>query len=209
MKIIAVVTVLFAGCTFISETQNPDVMPQLVYRTALPLVPPDWADSRPKLEVLFHVSKTGEVMDTRFVYPTGYDSWELTALGEMKQWRFTPARLGQDSVPVWIRVPITVRFTDPKILRLAQLVCVDQVCADSAYRLLEAGFQFESIVQELPAAGYGTYEKNVGETDIRVYSEEVQKELRKLKENGYTRPIRFGESFAIFKRLAGKHVSGV
>jgi TonB family protein len=209
MKITVVVAAMFAGCAFFSETQSPDTLPQLVYRTALPAVPANWADFQPKLEVLFHLSRTGEITDARFVNPTGYDVWERKALEEMKQWRFSPARLGQDFVPVWVRVPITVRFTDTNKMLLVQLVCVDRACADSAYELLESGHQFESIVKELPDAGARTYEKNIGETDIRVYPAHVQKELVKLKENGFTKPIPVGDSFVIFKRLTIKSVSGV
>ncbi len=209
MKIVIAVIVMCAGCAIISETQNPDTMPQLVYRTTLPLIPVQWAGSQPKLEVLFHVSKAGEVLSVRFVDFRGYEDWESQALEEMKQWRFSPARLGKDSVPVWIRVPINIRFTDVKVFYLAQLVCIDRACADSAYRLLLAGRKFESIVGELPSSGIGTYEKNIGETDLRIYSEVVQQELMKLKVNEFTKPIRFGDSFVIFKRLSMKRVSGV
>ena len=209
MKTILLVAILFAGCTFFSETPNADRMPQLVFRTALPMVPSDWADSHPRLEVLFHISNSGEVIDARFVNSTGNDSWEANALKEMKQWRFSPAHLGPDSISVWVRVPIAVRYTDPKLVFLAQLICTDQTCADSAYRLLEAGRQFDLIGQELTLAGFSAYERIVGETDIHVYSKEVQKELQKLKEDDFTAPIRVGESFVIFKRLADKRASGV
>ena len=209
MKIVAAVVVVFAGCAIFSGAQNPDTMPQLIYRTALPLVPMQWANSQPKLEVLFHVSKAGEVLNVRFVDFRGYDDWESQALEQMKQWRFSPARLGTDSIPVWIRVPINIRYTDVKVFYLAQLVCIDQACADSAYKLLLAGHQFESIVSELPSSGKGTYERTIGETDIRVYSSDVQRELVKLKENGFTKPIQIGDSFVIFKRLTMKRDSGV
>lgn len=209
MKNLIAVVVMFAGCTFFSETQRPDVLPELVYRTALPIVPADWSESRPKIEVLFHLSRFGEVTDAHFVSSTGNDAWETEALEEMRQWRFSPARLGQDSVPVWIRVPISVRFIDMKVLNLAQLVCGDRSCADSAYRLLQAGHQFESIVHELASTSPGTYEKNIGRTDIRIYSKQIQDELAKLKENGFTRPLRIGGSFVIFKRLPRNPVSGV
>ena len=133
----------------------------------------------------------------------------MKALEEIKHWRFSPARLGQDSVQVWVRLPITVRFTDPMIMHLQQLVCVDRACADSAQLLLEAGHEFESLVSELHAVGCMAYEKNIGEMDIRVYPKEVQKELLNLKVNGFTLPIRIGDSFVIFKRLERKQESGV
>jgi len=209
MKVLLVVVLSFAGCAFFSETQQPDTMPQLVYRTPLPAVPADWATTRPKIEVLFHISKTGAVEGAHFINPTGDDNWESRALTEMMQWRYSPARFGQDSVPVWIRVPVNVIFTDTKMLNLSELVCVNKTCADSAYLLLLAGHPFESIVQELPSVSTGTYEKRIGETDIRIFTEEVQRELARLEEDGFTKPIRIGSSFVIFKRMRGKQVSGL
>jgi TonB family protein len=209
MKILLVVILTFAGCAFFSETQKPDTLPELVFRTALPAVPADWAGSRPKIEVLFHVSRTGTITDASFVDSPGAPAWESRALEEMKQWRFSPARVGEDSVPVWVRVPIIVRFNAKYVLNLAQLVCADQASADSAYQLLLAGHPFETIVRELPSAGSGTYEKNIGKTDISVYAKEIQDELTKLKENGFTRPLQIGNSFVIFKRLPKNPVSGV
>ncbi len=209
MKIFVVVASIFAGCAFFSETQNPDILPQVIYRTPLPMVPSDWSDSQPKMEVIIHVSRTGEVITAKFADPSGYDTWETKALEEMKQWRFSPARLGQESVSVWVRLPMTIRFMDQKVMFLAELVCIDRSCADSAYQLLESGYPFEAVVERLPGAANGTYEKTIGETDIRVYSRELQKELGQLKESTYTKPIRIGDSFVIFKRLADKHISGV
>lgn len=209
MKFLIAIAVVLSGCTYVSETQNPDTLPQLVYRTALPTVPPSWSNAPPKMEVLLQVSRTGEVTQGSFIDHTGNDAWEARALEEMKHWRFSPARLGQDSVQVWVRLPIAVRFTDPMIMYLEQLVCADRACADSARLLLEEGHEFESLARELPAAGCTAYEKNIGEMDIRTYPKEVQKELLNLKEDGFTVPIQIGGSFVIFKRLERKQDSGV
>jgi len=209
MRTSVAVVLMFAGCTFFSETQNPDTLPELVFRTSLPEVPSDWAYSQPKMEVLFEISRTGEVLGARFVNATGYELWEAKALEEMKRWRFSPAHLGQDSVSVWVRLPIAVRFTDQKVIFLAQLICTDRACADSAHQLLILGHPFENIVEKLPGSGLGTYEKYIGETDISAYPRELQNEIKQLKESGYTRPIRIGDSYVIFKRLANKHISGV
>lgn len=209
MRVFLVVLLTFAGCAFFSETQKPDTLPVLVFRTPLPAVPADWAGSRPKIQVLFHVSRTGTVTDARFVDAPGVPKWESGALAEMMHWRFSPARVGEDSVPVWVRVPMIVQFNARHVINLAQLVCPDQASADSAYRLLVAGRAFETIVQELPTVGSGTYEKYIGRTDISVYSATIRDELAKLRENNFTKPLRIGNSFVIFKRLPDRAVSGV
>ena len=209
MKILIAIVLILSGCGTFSDMQKPDTVPVLVYQTALPAVPSEWARSRPKIDVLFHVSRTGAVTEARFENPTGYDEWESEALRDMKEWRFSPARFGQDSIPVWVRVPIDVRFTDVKVLDLAQLVCVDMASADSAYALLVAGQPFDSVAQELPKNGRGIYAKNAEETDTSVYPENVQRELAKLAVSAFTKPMRIGNLYIIFKRLERKEVYGI
>ncbi|HEY6952720.1 MAG TPA: energy transducer TonB [Bacteroidota bacterium] len=201
MRTLVIVAMLVAGCSLLPEAQQPDELPRLVTRTPLPVVPPEWSRGQPRLEALFHVSRTGEVMQVRFLTSTGYDAWESDALNEMKQWRFSPARFGADSVAVWIRVPMSLRFLEPRTLLLAQFVCSDQNSADSAYQMLLAGLDADVIVREL-SAGQATVRVNEGETDIRLFSETVQKELGRLKENQFTRPMKLGNSFVVFKRLS-------
>ena len=69
VKFLIAIVVVFTGCTFVSETQNPDTLPQLVYRTALPRVPTNWSNAPPKMEVLLQVSRTGEVCTREFYRP--------------------------------------------------------------------------------------------------------------------------------------------
>jgi parvulin-like peptidyl-prolyl isomerase len=41
----------------------------------------------------------------------------------------------------------------------------------------------------------------LGEVNINLYPENIRKPLGKLNVNGYTEPIKYGDLYAIFKRL--------
>jgi TonB family protein len=204
MKRFMAFILLFGGCEFLSETQEPNTMPQLVYHAPLPTLPARWSQAQQKLEVLFHIGKSGEVMEARFLSPTSDSTWESQALEVIRQWQFSPAKVGDSSVAMWIRVPLRIIYTDVKVLVLAEVVCKDRASADSAYRLLTAGANFDTVVQMLSTAPSRTRHGILGDTDIRAYSERIQDELIKLRDEEFTRPIQMGDSFVIFKRVGKK-----
>lgn len=201
MKTTIVIVLLLSGCTFFSETQQPDQLPELVYHTPLPPTPSEWLGAAPRLEVLFRVAKNGTVREVKFLTPTGSKSWESHALEEMKHWQFSPTRADKDTIPVWIHVPLRIRQTEPKTLFVEELVCNDRVFADSAYILLLAGRDIESIVKELSSPPSVVNHRAAGEIDLRRYSKQIQEELSKLRGNEFTKPIQMGDSFIIFRRL--------
>jgi parvulin-like peptidyl-prolyl isomerase len=41
----------------------------------------------------------------------------------------------------------------------------------------------------------------LGEVNINLYPENIRKPLNKLSINGYTKPLQYGDLYAIFKRL--------
>lgn len=201
MKTLVAVVLLCTGCALYPEAQKPDVVPELVFRTPLPVVPAEWSASPPKIELLIHISKCGEVTDARFVQATGDDGWESNALMEVRQWRFSPARVGHDSVSVWIRMPVSIKVTDVRLMDLIQLVCTQRAAADSAYHLLLSGNAFETIAGTLAVMDPAIRVRRIGKTDIRSYPETIRTELARLQVHEFTPPLSLGSVFVIFKRL--------
>jgi protein TonB len=53
-----------------------------------------------------YVSDTGKVEDVLVERSAGYQDLDLAAMEAVKQWRFEPARRGQQSVAVWVMLPV-------------------------------------------------------------------------------------------------------
>ncbi len=56
------------------------------------------------------VSKDGRVATVRVVKSSGYSILDRAALKTVKRWRFIPARLGSETIPFWVEVPVVFRL---------------------------------------------------------------------------------------------------
>ena len=62
------------------------------------------------LEVL--VDRTGDVEDVKVHQSSGFRVLDKAALASVKHWVFMPGRRGDDTVAMWVRVPIAFRLTE-------------------------------------------------------------------------------------------------
>jgi protein TonB len=62
------------------------------------------------LDVL--VNRSGRVADLRLFQSSGHASLDQTALSSVKGWVFDPARKGQETVEMWVRIPVCFRLRE-------------------------------------------------------------------------------------------------
>jgi TonB family protein len=62
------------------------------------------------------VSRTGQVVYSEIVEPSGNLDVDAFAVGLGRRMRFAPARVGSQAVDVWVALPITVRLLPPNNL---------------------------------------------------------------------------------------------
>jgi len=150
--------------------------------------------------VLF-ILEDGAVEKVRLRKASGDSAWDSLAVASIKQWRFVPARLDNHPVSAWYRLRITVRYGNPQYLSLAEILCATKEEADSVYEALKHGEDFGELAMHYSVAPSRAMKGILGEVDINLYSENIFGVIKRLSVEEFTKPIKYGNLFAIFKRL--------
>ncbi len=99
-----------AGPVFTPMTVQPEILNRNeIVATLIREYPPLLRDAGTggTVEVWFYVSETGQTLHTRVSDGSGYPELDAAALRVGAAFRFSAATYGDQSVPVWIQLPIT------------------------------------------------------------------------------------------------------
>lgn len=191
----------FAACS--SSQPNSDlVLPQLVFQQPLPAYPKALPTSVLRIPLEIHVSKTGSVTDAIILKGSGVASWDSAAVSSIRLWKYTPARIAGNPIGIWLHQTAVVKFSEPQIMRLAEIICTGREEADSAFQMLERGEAFSDAVRQFSIAETRISAGLIGPVNIQIYPEPVKNMLVRLGKGSYTKPIPYGDRYAIFQRLA-------
>lgn len=199
MKSLVIVAVLiFMGCGVQEQTLLENRLPQLILQDPLPpVVSRGGIELRIDLRLL--IDKSGKVAYAELVSPAVDPTWDSLAREIIYRWKFSPAIVNGTPVRIWIRFPAIVRFAEPKIMELAEIVCDSRAVADSLYAILSSGGNFEEIAKRFSGSESAAQGGYLGKVNIRRYPDEVQKVLSRLKEKDITPPIKLGNRYIILK----------
>jgi TonB family protein len=201
MKSLVLIALLFCSCTTLRPPEAPDTLPELIYQVPLPPWPTTAFVQGSTLELMLRVTSDGSVHSAHLLTPTGYTDWDSLALEVIRQWRFSPARMGTQPIPCWIQQKVRVRFEPPEPMVLAELVCSDRSRLDSLYVLLMEGTPFDSLARIHSVAASRDKGGFLGEIDARSFPAHVRRRLTALQVGDITNPLILGRNVAIFKRL--------
>ncbi|MGB2870088.1 MAG: TonB family protein [Bacteroidota bacterium] len=202
MKNFAFLLLFAAGCAAVPLSQSPETLPVLVFQAPLPAVQGMYSVNPLRLELKMYVGKDGAVQKASFVTSSGDADWDATALIEIKKWKFLPAMVGGKPVPIWINQGVIVRFQEPLMMALAEIVCPDRAMADSVYELLVKGEDFDVLARTVSTGTTRMIGAMPGSVDIRTFPFFIQEKLERLKVGNVTEPIQLGQQFVIYKRLS-------
>lgn len=199
---ITVLAVLFilSACSSTKETAAI-IPPELLYQHPLPAFPKPIQNFQLRIPLEILVTENGTVSEVHFVNSSGNTVWDSAASASIKQWKYSPARLENKPLRIWLRQTAIVRFSEPNYLLLEEIVCNSSQDADSAYALLLRGMAFEEVVSQYSIALSKEKSGILGNVNIQIYPEHVKNVLAKLTNNEFTKPIRYGERYIIIKRL--------
>ncbi len=189
------------GCSASQPGEKSLNQPELVSMTSLPALTSSYAYSGLKLNVLFQIRNDGSVADVKMLGTNDNSEWDLAAIDSMKQWRFTAAPSVGSHENQWLRTTIIVQVQEPTIVTLGELKSGNQQEADSLYALLENGIDFESLARQTRPGTTTQIGRFLGSVELSIYPHHVRLELQKLSVNNYTRPIRIGTDYVIYKRF--------
>jgi TonB family protein len=206
MRFILIAAFLLCGCATIDQAYVPDTLPQLIRQEPLPPWPFRSVANEVTLDIKIRIGRDGSVKDVSFVTPSLNEEWNTLALQTMRGWKFSPAIVNGQAVPLWIRQTIHLRFEEASYLRLAEIVCPDQRTADSVYALLDAGVPFDSLARVFSTSASRTQGGFLGDVDLRTFPLFVRRELQNASTDHFTSPILIGRDYVIFKCFAaGPH----
>jgi parvulin-like peptidyl-prolyl isomerase len=175
--------------------------PQLLIQSQLPPIPVTILKPIFELDVVMFVMEDGTVGKTRMLKGSGDAVWDSLAISSIKQWHFTPARMDNKPVGSWFHMQSILRYADPQYMKLAEILCTSVEEADSVYKVIEQGQNFNELAMRYSVDPSREMGGMLGEVNINVFPENIRRPLSKLVMNDYTKPIKYGDLYAIFKRL--------
>ncbi len=198
--IIALWVTLFAGCTS-TQPISELILPELLIQQPLPPFPVQVISPILKIELEILVVEDGSVRYARLLNTSGNIEWDSAALTAVKHWIYSPAVYQGKPVRLWLHQTATVQFSQPYLVPLAEIICSTRAEADSAFTRLEQGCQFCDMVLMYSISTSREQKGSLGEVNIRLYPDYIEHQLEQLAENQFTKPIKYGEKFIIFKRI--------
>ena len=192
--------ILFIGCASL-EQMTDGTVPKLLIQSPLPPFPESLTQPVFELEIVMFVQEDGTVGKTRMLKGSGDAAWDSLALSTMKQWRFTPARMDNKPVGSWFHMQSTLRYANPQHMSLAEILCTTAEEADTVYDAIDKGQSFSELAMKYSVDPSREMNGLLGDVDINMYPENIRKTLSKLTVNDYTKPVQYGDLYAIFKRL--------
>ena len=183
------------------QQMNEGTAPKLLIQSPLPPFPETLTRPVFELETVLFIMEDGTVGKTRMLKGSGDATWDSLALSSIRQWRFTPARMDNKPVGSWFHMQSTLRYANPQLMNLAEILCTTEDEADSVYNAIQQGQNFNELAMRYSVDPSREMSGMLGEVDINLYPENIRKPLNKLSIDGYTKPLQYGDLYAIFKRL--------
>lgn len=194
------VSLVVAGCSVFGGLESDVIPPTLVQKSDFPPLPATVTSKTLDLKTDLIISKAGAVVRAWLLNSSGDLAWDSAAVKRIMSWKYSPAMLKGTPIQMRISQAVHVIYHPPLLMILSQIVCTSAGQADSVYADLRAGESFDSLSSVISPTNSVVRSGYVGKVDIRQYSDEIQNELKNLKVNAYTRPLRLGTYYAIFMR---------
>ena len=193
---------LLSGCVATQEMEAPHQV--LVKVSSLPAYSTQVSFADLHTRVAFRVLGDGTIAEVHVLESAADQKWNAMAVEMMKQWRFSAATGGTEPDGRWIQYALVIHTEDQVMMTLGEIVTSSKEEADSLYNLLDNEVPFASIAKQFTGASPEDRATFLGKVDIATYPQYVRDELRPLRLNHFTRPIRLGNSYVIYFRFEGE-----
>jgi hypothetical protein len=192
--------ILLGGCATPSIAPDESI-PYPVSMALFPILDGNISIEEVTVNALFYVLADGTVEEVALTDHVISPEWDAAAIDSMKKWKFSKLPSNMDPDGIWLRRVIKVQFEEPNIMDLVFITLDDSTVADSLYSTFNSRSNFIRLFEQSDIHKF-TYEFGIErDQNIAKYPEHVRLELRKLKINNYTRPIRLNNRFLIFQRI--------
>ena len=203
MKKIIFICLFFiaTGCTVFKPVETALIQPKLLRQSELPPLKESLFSNKFEFYCEMLVNANGDVEKAKLLTGSGDETWDSLAALSLLDWKYTPAIYDGHPIKLMLRRKIKVVFVEPKVLSLSEILLDNFVQADSVYRALLDGADFTSLVLKYSISPTREIKGYLGDVNIKHFSDNISFALSELDEGEFTKPLRYGENFIIFKRL--------
>jgi TonB family protein len=197
---IVLIAIYFVGCS----TSQPTVMtstPQILLQEPLPEMPVTLNKPPTKLNIDVLIAENGSVSDVRLPNSSGNSAWDSSAAASIKRWQFSPARMNEKPIKLWMRLRASIQYVSPLYMSLAKISCTTAQAADSVYEALRHGSDLHELTTHYTIDTMNQDHSSLGEVNIYCFPKHIRESIERLDTNEFTAPIAYGDQFVIFKRL--------
>jgi parvulin-like peptidyl-prolyl isomerase len=142
-----------------------------------------------------------ETVKAKVLTGSGDALWDSLTVISLLTWKFSPAIQDGKPIKLTVRRKFIVMYEKPEIISLAEIQLKDNSLADSVYMALVEGANFFELALKYSISISSQKKGFLGSVDIKQYSKDISRIISTLDEEEFTKPLKFGEHYIIFKRL--------
>lgn len=192
--------VITSGCTVFQPEETTLIQPKLLKQSELPPLREYLFSDRFEFYCEMLINTNGDVERAKLLTGSGDETWDSLAALSLLNWKYTPAIYDSHPIKLMVRRKIKVVFVEPKVISLAEIQIENLAQADSVYGALLNGADFTSLVLKYSISPTREKKGFLGDVNIKHFSENISVALSELKEGEFTKPLKYGEHFIIFRR---------
>jgi TonB family protein len=192
--------VFLAGCTTFQQHDTAVTQPELLEQTSLPPISGSSFKNNFRLVIRMLIDEEGKVLKAKFIAGSGYEEWDSVALESICNWRFSPARINNNPVKIWVNQIAVIKLQEPMYWSISEILCPTLETANLVYDSLKAGGSFAELAAQYSVAETKAIKGYLGKVDVNLYSAPIREKLLKLRDNQFTEPIKYGDKYIIFKK---------
>jgi hypothetical protein len=192
---------IISGCSIFQPESPTVIQPKVLRQAPLPSISESIYTNNFQFYCEMLVNEKGDVERAKILTHTGDALWDSLATLSLLKWKFDPAIQNGIPVKILIRRRIQVKFEEPEMMSLAEILFKNYDQADSVYKALLNNADFNELVRKYSISPTRDRNGVIGSVEIRHYAKDISRALSKLKEGDFTKPLAYGEAYVIFKRL--------
>ena len=193
---------ILAGCASMNQFDGEISSPELLKQYPLPPIPISIYSPNFSLNLRLLILENGTVEHAAILNKTGDEEWDSLAQESILKWIYIPAHIKDKPVSMWVNQRVCVDFQGPVYINLAEILCDTLETAQRIYKALSQDGNFGEQALKFSVDPSRSNNGLLGKVDIRLYPNYIQRQVLKLRSNEFTKPIKYGDKYIIFKKIS-------
>jgi TonB family protein len=192
---------ILGGCAVQREAYEPDVLPRLRDYHPITCTSPLVNSAEYRVTVQMNIDEEGNVVRAALRKPTGSKDFDDSILTAVQRWKYYPAEVKGQPVPLAMSQQITIRFEPSLLYTLAEIVVPRSTLADSLVQEIYNGIEFEELARKFSNARSAIIGGYLGNVELTNFRPDIYQVVRKLYPGDVSAPLTVDHSYIIYKRI--------